>query len=58
MVKKEDTVDNYSQYIELLIGCKNIAEAKKVTEEAIKKAKSRDKDTSKFEKYLKYIESL
>lgn len=58
MVKKEDTESNYSRYIELLVSCKNYAEARKVTKEAIKKAKSRDEDVSKFEKYLKHIESL
>lgn len=58
MVKKEDTVGNYSSYIELLIGCKKYAEARKVTNEAIKKAKSREENISNFEKYLKYLDAI
>jgi len=58
MVKKEDSVGNYSSYIELLIGCKKYAEARKVTNEAIKKAKSRDENISSFERYLKYLDAI
>ena len=58
MVKKKDTADNYSQYIQLLMGCKNYVEARKVTEEAIKKAQSRDEDIVQFEKILEYLDKL
>ena len=58
LVKKDDNVGNYSSYIELLIGCKKYAEARKVTNEAIKKAKSRDENIANFEKYLKYLDAI
>lgn len=58
MVKKEDSVSNYSRYIELLLGCKNYAEARKITNEAIKKANSRDEKVTKFEQYLKFLDNL
>jgi len=58
MVKRDDSVSSYSAYIELLMGCKKYAEAKKVTEEAIKKAKSRDEDISQFERVMKYLETM
>ena len=58
MVKKEDSVDNYSEYIELLIRCKKFAEARKVTNEAIDKAKSRDEDIVQFERVLDYLNKI
>ena len=58
MVKKEDTAGNYSEYIELLIRCKKYAEARKVTNEAIDKAKSRNEDIAQFERVLDYLNKL
>lgn len=58
LVKKDDNVSNYTSYIELLISCKNYAEARKVTNEAMKKAKSRDEDIKNYERYLKYLDAI
>ena len=58
IVKKDDSKDNYSEYIELLIKCKKYAEARKVTNEAIDKAKSRNEDIVHFERVLDYLNKL
>lgn len=58
MVKKDDTIDNYSEYIQLLIKCKKFAEARKVTNEAIDKAKSRNEDIVQLERILDYLDKI
>ncbi len=58
MVKKDGTTGNYSEYIQLLIKCKKFAEARKVTNEAIDKAKSRDEDVAQFERILDYLDKI
>ncbi len=58
IVKKDDSVGNYSEYIKTLIDCKKIDKARDVTKEAIKKSKSREEDTSQYEKILKYLDTI
>lgn len=58
MVNKDDSVVNYSSYIQLLMECKKNEEAKKMTKQAIDKAKSRDEDIKQFERILKYLEAI
>jgi len=58
MVKKSDTVDNYSSYIQTLMECKKYELARKITNEAIKKAKKRDEDIVQFERILKYLDTI
>jgi len=58
LVKKDDSVANYSSYIKLLMECKKNEEAKSITEEAIKRAQSRNEDITQFERILKYLERI
>lgn len=58
LVKRDDSIDNYSEYIRLLIDCKNYEEARKVTNQAIKTAASREEDTKKFDRIITYLDNI
>jgi len=58
MVKRDDSPDNYSEYIQLLLDCRNYDEARKVTNKAIEIANSRELDTKKFERIIKYLDNI
>lgn len=58
MVKKDKTASNYNYYIENLIKCKKFKEAKKVTNEAIKKYKDDEPTLKRFEKILEYLNTI
>jgi len=58
LVKRDDSVDNYSEYIRLLLDCKKYDEARKVTNQAIKAATSREEDTKKFDRIIEYLDNI
>lgn len=58
LVKKDDSANNYSEYIQLLMDCKKYDEARKVTNQAIKKATNREEDTKKFERVIEYLDRI
>ena len=58
LIKKDDSLENYMAYIQLLTYKKDKAQAIKVTNEAIKKAKSKGEDTMKFDRTLDYLNSI
>ncbi len=58
LVKKLDSADNYTGYIQSLIDCKKYEEARKITNEAIEKSISREEDVKQFEKVLKYLDTI
>ena len=58
LLKKDDALENYSAYVQLLILNKKNEEAIKVTKTAMKKAKSKGEDVTKFERTLDYLNSI
>lgn len=58
LVKKDDKSENYAEYIQLLLDCRNYTEARKVTNEAIKSAEKRDEDPRRFEKIITYLDNI
>ncbi len=58
LVKKNDSANNYSEYIQLLLDCKRYDEARKVTNQAIEKANSREQDTKKFDRIIQYLDNI
>ncbi len=58
LVKRDDSLGNYSEYIQLLLDCKKYEEARKVTNQAIEVANSREQDTKKFERIIKYLDNI
>jgi len=58
LVKRDDSVDNYSQYIQLLIDCRRYDEARKATNKAIDLANSREQDTRSLDRIIKYLDSI
>jgi len=58
LLKKDDSLENYMSYIQLLTYSKKNDEAIKLTKEALKKAKSQGEDTIKFERTLDYLNSI
>jgi len=58
LIKKDDSLGNYSQYIKLLMDCREYEEARKWTEKAIDIAESRDKDTKEFSRIITYLDKI
>lgn len=58
LVKKDGSANNYADYIQLLLDCKEYDEARKVTNEAIKKAKKKEEDTQRFDRIIDYLDSI
>ena len=58
LLKRDDALENYMAYIQLLTYKKDKDQAIKVTNEAIKKAKSKGEDTMKFDRTLDYLNSI
>lgn len=58
LVKKDDSANNYQEYIQLLLDCKKYDEARKVTNQAIEKATDREEDTQKFDRIIQYLDRI
>ncbi len=57
LIKKEDSTDNYLGYIQFLSKNKRMDDALKITNDAIKKAKSRKEDITNLERMLDYLKT-
>jgi len=55
LIKKDDSLDNYSAYIHFLSKNKMMDDALEMTNEAIKKGKSRKEDITHMERMLDYL---
>ena len=58
LVKKDDKSENYAEYIQLLLDCRNYEEARKVTNEAIKVAEKRQEDPKRFTRIIQYLDNI
>jgi len=58
LVKKDDSTDNYSEYIQLLLDCRSYDKAREVTNEAIEIATSREEDVRRLQNIIKYLDNI